>query len=114
MVGECLGLLNVREVKNIERKGERGIRRVGIKKNEILLAEIEFMKKREVRFNKKNQYVGSEIDEIERGQKEMKLVGGRFDYEIGGQSSFSARIFRQGDGVELNNHYPPAEPRPLQ
>ncbi|CAN1847278.1 Floral homeotic protein AGAMOUS [Linum perenne] len=46
MLGESLGGLNAKELKNLESKLEKGISRIRSKKNELLFAEIEYMQKR--------------------------------------------------------------------
>ncbi|XP_071930616.1 floral homeotic protein AGAMOUS isoform X1 [Coffea arabica] len=114
MLGESLGSLNLRELKNIESKVERGISRVRSKKNELLFAEIEFMQKREVDLHNNNQYLRSKIAETERAQHDMNLVPGSSDYELVSAQPFDARTFLQVNGLQLNNHYPRQEQRPLQ
>ncbi|XP_020547326.1 floral homeotic protein AGAMOUS-like [Sesamum indicum] len=46
MLGESLGALTLRDLKNLESRVERGISRIRSKKNELLFAEIEYMQKR--------------------------------------------------------------------
>ncbi|XP_027157148.1 floral homeotic protein AGAMOUS-like [Coffea eugenioides] len=114
MLGESLGSLNLRDLKNLESKVERGISRVRSKKNELLFAEIEFMQKREVDLHSNNQYLRSKIAETERAQHDMNLMPGSSDYELVSAQPFDARTFLQVNGLQLNNHYPRQEQRPLQ
>uniref|UniRef100_A0A5B7BI89 Floral homeotic protein AGAMOUS n=1 Tax=Davidia involucrata TaxID=16924 RepID=A0A5B7BI89_DAVIN len=46
MLGEALGSMSIRDLKNLEVRLERGISRIRSKKNELLFAEIEYMQKR--------------------------------------------------------------------
>ncbi|KAL3851426.1 hypothetical protein ACJIZ3_013308 [Penstemon smallii] len=71
MLGESLGALSLRELKNLEGKVERGISRIRSKKNELLFAEIEYMQKREIDLHNNNQYLRAKIVESERVQQHM-------------------------------------------
>ncbi|KAL3520133.1 hypothetical protein ACH5RR_018282 [Cinchona calisaya] len=114
MLGESLGSMNLRELKNLENKVERGISRVRSKKNELLFAEIEFMQKREADLHNNNQYLRSKIAETERAQQDMNLMPGSSDYELVSPQPYDARNFLQVNGVQSNNHYPRQDQRPLQ
>ncbi|XP_023003147.1 floral homeotic protein AGAMOUS-like isoform X2 [Cucurbita maxima] len=46
MLGESLSSLSVKDLKSLESKLEKGISRIRSKKNELLFAEIEYMRKR--------------------------------------------------------------------
>ncbi|KZV56019.1 MADS-box transcription factor AGAMOUS [Dorcoceras hygrometricum] len=61
MIGESLGGLTLRELKNLETKVERGISRIRSKKNELLFAEIEYMQKREIDLHHNNQYLRAKV-----------------------------------------------------
>ncbi|KAG8385379.1 hypothetical protein BUALT_Bualt03G0036900 [Buddleja alternifolia] len=67
MLGESLGALTLRDLKNLETRVEKGIGRIRSKKNELLFAEIEYMQKR--------------IAETERAQQHMNLMPGNSEYE---------------------------------
>nr|WBO25764.1 AGAMOUS-like protein [Lavandula angustifolia] len=80
MVGECLGALNLRELKNLEGRVERAISKIRAKKNELLFAEIEYMQKRqEIDLHQNNQYLRAKIAESEREQQHMNLMPGSSD-----------------------------------
>ncbi|CAN1283411.1 Floral homeotic protein AGAMOUS [Linum perenne] len=61
MLGESLGGLNAKELKNLESKLEKGISRIRSKKNELLFAEIEYMQKREVDLHNNNQLLRAKV-----------------------------------------------------
>nr|KJB59557.1 hypothetical protein B456_009G265100 [Gossypium raimondii] len=48
LMGDSLSSLTVKELKQVENRLERGITRIRSKKHEMLLAEIEFLQKREI------------------------------------------------------------------
>ncbi|KAJ4904132.1 Agamous-like MADS-box protein AGL5 [Raphanus sativus] len=48
ILGESLGSLNLKELKNLEGRLEKGISRARSKKHEMLVAEIEYMQKMEI------------------------------------------------------------------
>ncbi|CAI9757194.1 unnamed protein product [Fraxinus pennsylvanica] len=60
ILGEGVGTLKYKELKNLEMKVEKAIGRIRLKKNELLFAEIEFMQKR--------------IAETERAQQQMDMM----------------------------------------
>ncbi|CAF2093928.1 hypothetical protein BRARA_E00310 [Brassica rapa] len=63
ILGESLGSLNLKELKNLEGRLEKGIGRVRSKKHEMLVAEIEYMQKREIELQNDNMYLRSKINE---------------------------------------------------
>ncbi|KAK6133555.1 hypothetical protein DH2020_032684 [Rehmannia glutinosa] len=88
MLGESLGALSLRELKNLETKVERGISKIRSKKNELLFAEIEYMQKR--------------VAETERAQQHMNLMpAGNSGFELIAQSQpFDARGYLQVNGLQ--------------
>ncbi|CAK9152663.1 unnamed protein product [Ilex paraguariensis] len=107
MLGESLGSLSVRDLKNLESRLERGISKIRSKKvlNELLFAEVEFMQKREVDLHNNNQYLRAKIAENERAQQQMTLMPGNSDYELLPPQPFEARNYLQINGLQLNDHY---------
>ncbi|KAK6124160.1 hypothetical protein DH2020_042069 [Rehmannia glutinosa] len=101
MLGECLGALQLKDLKNLETRVERGISRIRAKKNELLFAEIEYMQKR--------------IAETERVQQHMNLMPGSSDFELGQPQTFDARNYFQVNGLQNpNDDYPRQDQTPLQ
>ncbi|KAK6123952.1 hypothetical protein DH2020_042297 [Rehmannia glutinosa] len=101
MLGECLGALQLKDLKNLETRVERGISRIRAKKNELLFAEIEYMQKR--------------IAETERVQQHMNLMPGSSDFELGQPQQFDARNYFQVNGLQNpNDDYPRQDQTPLQ
>nr|CBY05398.1 SHATTERPROOF1-like protein [Lepidium appelianum] len=91
IVGESLGSLNYKELKNLEGRLEKGISRVRSKKNEMLVAEIEYMQKREMELQHDNMYLRAKISEGTRLnpelQQESSVIQGTTVYESGVSSS---------------------------
>ncbi|KAK1388772.1 floral homeotic protein AGAMOUS [Heracleum sosnowskyi] len=76
IVGEGLGSLTFKELKNLEGKLEKAIGKIRSRKNETLFAEIELMQKREIELQHANMYLRAKISENERMQQHMSLMPG--------------------------------------
>ncbi|XP_060193071.1 floral homeotic protein AGAMOUS isoform X4 [Lycium barbarum] len=119
-MGESLAALNLRDLKNLEQKIEKGISKVRSKKNELLFAEIEYMQKREVDLHNNNQYLRAKIAETERAQhqhqqQQMNLMPGSSSYELlPPPQQFDTRNYLQVNGLQSNNHYPRQDQPSLQ
>ncbi|KAL7102737.1 hypothetical protein ACP275_08G136800 [Erythranthe tilingii] len=100
MLGESLGALTLRELKNLESRVERGISKIRSKKNELLFAEIEYMQKREIDLHHNNQYLRAKVAETERAQQQMNLMPGSSDYALVQPHQFDARDFLQAHGQD--------------
>ncbi|WMV54446.1 hypothetical protein MTR67_047831 [Solanum verrucosum] len=61
LVGEGLCSLNVRELKQLENRLERGITRIRSKKHEAILAETENLHKREIQLEQENAFLRSKL-----------------------------------------------------
>lgn len=70
LVGESIGNMTSKELKSLESRLERGIGRVRSKKHELLLAEIEYMQKREADLHNENMFLRAKVAEAERAQQE--------------------------------------------
>ncbi|KAL0321326.1 UNVERIFIED_CONTAM: Floral homeotic protein AGAMOUS [Sesamum radiatum] len=117
MLGESLGALTLRELKNLESRVERAISKIRSKKNELLYAEIEYMQKRqEIDLHHNNHFLRAKIAESERGQQHMNLMGGNSEYdELVQPQPFDARDYLQVNGLQPhNNGYPRQDQPPLQ
>nr|AXY87465.1 MADS-box protein-like protein [Cymbidium goeringii]QDF44722.1 STK [Cymbidium goeringii]QDF44725.1 STK [Cymbidium faberi] len=80
LMGEGLSSLNLKELKQLENRLERGITRVRSKKHELLFAEIEYMQKREVELQNDNMYLRAKLAESERAQQ-ANIVQAGIDFE---------------------------------
>ncbi|KAI9120414.1 hypothetical protein K1719_007447 [Acacia pycnantha] len=111
MMGEGLGNLNSKDLKNLEGRLERGISRIRSKKNELLFAEIEYMQKREIDLHNNNQLLRARIAESERNQQQnMNVVGGggsEYDQSMQShqQQQFDNRGYFQVTALQPNHHY---------
>ncbi|KAF9589151.1 hypothetical protein IFM89_019467 [Coptis chinensis] len=92
--GEALSCLSIKELKQLESRLEKGISRIRSKKNEMLLAEIEYMQKREIDLHNDNIYLRSKIAENERAQQHMNSLPGN-EYEAMTSAPYDARNFLQ-------------------
>lgn len=79
LVGEGLGSLNVRELKQLESRLERGISKIRSKKHDLIIAETENLQKREVQLEQENAFLRAKIAENERLQQLSMMPAGQ-DY----------------------------------
>ncbi|KAI9075528.1 hypothetical protein K1719_042506 [Acacia pycnantha] len=76
LMGDALSTLNVKELKQLENRLERGLSRIRTKKHEMLLAEIEYMQKKELELENENLCIRTKIAQVERAEEE-EMVSGR-------------------------------------
>ncbi|XP_004513719.1 agamous-like MADS-box protein MADS1 isoform X1 [Cicer arietinum] len=72
ILGEALGSLSLKELKNLEGRLEKGLSRVRSRKHETLFADVEFMQKREIDLQNQNNYLRAKIAECERAQQQQQ------------------------------------------
>ncbi|XP_078434394.1 agamous-like MADS-box protein AGL11 [Wolffia australiana] len=102
LMGEHLDSLNVKELKQLENRLERGIARVRSKKQELLFAEIEYMQKREMELENESMFLRSKLAETERTQQLIQ-AGPEFD----GLPSFDPRgYYHPLQMFDPSQHYP--------
>nr|AFY98824.1 AGAMOUS-like protein [Platanus x hispanica]AFY98825.1 AGAMOUS-like protein [Platanus x hispanica] len=113
LMGESLSSMNVKQLKHLETRLEKGINRIRSKKNELLFAEIEFMQKREIDLQNDNMYLRAKIAENERTQQQLNMMPGP-SYEVMPPQAFDSRNFLQVNQMEPNRHYSRQESIALQ
>ncbi|XP_076935982.1 floral homeotic protein AGAMOUS-like [Bidens hawaiensis] len=116
-MGESLGNMPAKDLKNLESKLEKGISRIRSKKNELLFAEIEYMQKRENELHNNNQFLRAKIAENERAQQQhMSLMPGSSDYDLlpPAHQPFDGRNYLQVNDLQPNNSYSCQDQTPLQ
>ncbi|KAG4945729.1 hypothetical protein JHK87_041736 [Glycine soja] len=116
MMGESLGPLTAKELKNLETKLEKGISRIRSKKNELLFAEIEYMQKREIDLHNNNQLLRAKIAEGERNHHNLAVLPGGSNYDSlqTSQQQFDSRGYFQVTGLQPNNQYARQDQMSLQ
>ncbi|XP_027190212.1 floral homeotic protein AGAMOUS isoform X6 [Cicer arietinum] len=106
MMGESLGSMTAKELKNLEGKLEKGISRIRSKKNQLLFAEIEYMQKR--------------IAESERNHHNMSVLPGGTSYESmqsqhqQQQQQYDSRGYFQVTGLQPSSQYARQDQMSLQ
>ncbi|XP_031104815.1 agamous-like MADS-box protein MADS1 [Ipomoea triloba] len=106
ILGESLGVLTHKELKNLEGKVEKAIGRVRSKKNELLFSEIELMQKREIELQNANMYLRAKIGEFERAQQQMNLMpGSEYQEPMTTSQTYDAHNFLPLTLLEPNQHY---------
>nr|AAF08830.2 transcription factor MADS1 [Hyacinthus orientalis] len=102
LMGESLDPLNVKELKQLETRLERGITRVRSKKHELLFAELEYMQKREVELQTDNMYLRAKIGENERAHQASVVQAGT---EFDALPTFDSRNYYQVHMLQAASHY---------
>ncbi|CAN1329550.1 Floral homeotic protein AGAMOUS [Linum perenne] len=115
IVGESLGGLNAKELKNLESKLEKGISKIRSKKSELMFAEIEYMQKREIDIHNNNQLLRAKIAETERKQEmesnnSYEIVHRHQHHEFGSRNYFEPNALQSheqdDDHDEEEGHIP--------
>ncbi|CAN8279973.1 unnamed protein product [Cochlearia groenlandica] len=120
IVGESLGSLNYKELKNLEGRLEKGISRVRSKKNELLVAEIEYMQKREIELQQDNMYLRAKISEggrLNHEHQQSSVIQGTAVYESSGHDQPPQHYNRNYIPVNLfepNQQFSGQDQPPLQ
>ncbi|KAL0714853.1 hypothetical protein Bca4012_021832 [Brassica carinata] len=122
IVGESLGSLNFKELKTLEGRLEKGISRVRSKKSELLVAEIEYMQRREMELQHDNMYLRAKIQQGARLNSEQRgssVIQGTAVYESGlssshDQSQHYNRNYIPVNLLEPNQQFSGQDKPPLQ
>ncbi|KAK9271194.1 hypothetical protein L1049_026784 [Liquidambar formosana] len=109
LMGESLGSLTVKELKQLENRLERGITRIRSKKHEMLLAEIEYMQKREMELENESICLRAKIAESERLQQADMVAAN----DLNTIQAYVARNFFQPNLLEGGPAYTHADKKTL-
>ncbi|KAF1896615.1 hypothetical protein Lal_00034314 [Lupinus albus] len=102
LMGDALSTLTVKELKQLENRLERGITRIRSKKHEMLLAEIEYLQKREIELENENLCLRTKIAEVDRFQQ-ANMVSGQ---ELNAIQALASRNFFNPIMIETGTAYP--------
>nr|VDC74543.1 unnamed protein product [Brassica rapa] len=111
LMGETIGSMSPKELRNLEGRLDRSVNRIRSKKNELLFAEIDYMQKREVDLHNDNQLLRAKIAENERNNPSMSLMPGGSNYEQimpppqTQPQPFDSRNYFQVAALQPNNHH---------
>ncbi|KAA8538753.1 hypothetical protein F0562_028352 [Nyssa sinensis] len=111
LMGEGLSSLNVKELKQLENRLERGITRIRSKKHELILAETENLQKRETELEYENACIRAKIVENERLQQLSMMPGHGHDYNA--IQAFLSRNVLQLNMMEAEPLYRPLPDKSL-
>ncbi|KAJ7982747.1 AGAMOUS MADS box factor transcription factor [Quillaja saponaria] len=75
LMGDALSTLSIKELKQLENRIERGITRIRSKKHELMLAEIEYLQKREIELENENLCLRTKIGDVERYEQANMVSG---------------------------------------
>lgn len=99
LMGDSLSSLTVKELKQLENRLERGITRIRSKKHELLLAEIEFLQKREIELENESVCIRTKIAEVERLQQANMVTGAELNaiHALASRNFFSPQMMEGGN-----------------
>ncbi|KAK8914209.1 Floral homeotic protein AGAMOUS [Platanthera zijinensis] len=115
LMGEALSTMNMRDLKQLEARLEKGINKIRSKKNEVLYAEIEYMRKKEMELQNDNMYLRNKIADNERAQhrqhqhqqqhqqQHVNITPTNDDYVF--MPTFDSRNFLQPNAMDSSNRY---------
>ncbi|KAL6176633.1 hypothetical protein ACLB2K_053266 [Fragaria x ananassa] len=109
LMGDSMSNLTVKELKQLENRLERGLTRIRSKKHEMLLAEIEYLQKREIELENENVLIRAKIAEVERLQQ-ADLVSGA---ELNAIQALASRNFFDSTMMEGETSYSQPEKKLL-
>lgn len=101
LMGDSLSSLTVKELKQLENRLERGITRIRSKKHEMLLAEIEYLQKREIELENESVCLRTKIAEIERLEQANMVSGPELNaiQALASRNFFSPNVIEGGTGT---------------
>ncbi|XP_010530389.1 PREDICTED: floral homeotic protein AGAMOUS-like [Tarenaya hassleriana] len=109
MLGETIASMTPKELRNLETKLETGISRIRSKKNEMLSAEIEHMRKREVDLYNDNNLLLAKVAENERNHLSMMSMimpgMGGSNYNEGRSQPLDSRGYFHVAALQPNHHH---------
>ncbi|XP_038889600.1 agamous-like MADS-box protein AGL11 isoform X1 [Benincasa hispida] len=105
LMGDSLSALTVKELKQLENRLERGITRIRSKKHEMLLAEIEYLQKREIELENENVCIRTKIAEVERVQQANMVSGQELNaiQALASRNFFSPNMMEGGGAVTFSH-----------
>nr|BBC78346.1 AGAMOUS-like MADS-box protein [Larix gmelinii var. japonica] len=110
LMGDGLTALNIKELKQLEVRLEKGISRVRSKKNEMLLEEIDIMQRREHILIQENEILRSKIAECQNSHNTNMLSAQEYD----ALPAFDSRNFLHANLIDAAHHYAHQEQTTLQ
>ncbi|KAM7459684.1 hypothetical protein LguiA_036678 [Lonicera macranthoides] len=105
LMGEGLGSLDAKELKQLENRLDRGITRIRSKKHEMILAETEFLQRRETELEHENACLRAKIAENERVQ-ELGMMSTSEQQDYNAIHTYLARSGLQLNMMDATTHYP--------
>ncbi|KAJ0263623.1 Floral homeotic protein AGAMOUS [Hirschfeldia incana] len=112
LMGETIGSMSPKELRNLEGRFDRSIIRIRSKKNELFFAEIDYMQKRsmqEADLDSDNQLLRAKIAENERNNPSINLMPGGYEQITQPPQTqskmFDSRNYFQVAALQPNNHH---------
>ncbi|KAL5228030.1 hypothetical protein ABZP36_016295 [Zizania latifolia] len=110
LVGESIGNMTAKELKNLESRLEKGISRIRSKKHELLFSEIEYMQKREADLQSENMFLRAKVAETERARVQQAQQAAEDEMvaaPMAGGSSSATELEALPATFDTREYYPP-------
>ncbi|KAG6488594.1 hypothetical protein ZIOFF_049841 [Zingiber officinale] len=105
LLGESLASMSLRDIKQLETRLEKGITKIRSKKNELMLAEINYMQRREMELQNGNMYLRNKIAEYERTQQMPVFPSSTTALGFEAVPPYDSRNMLQGNTMQPDQTY---------
>ncbi|WVZ96932.1 hypothetical protein U9M48_042511 [Paspalum notatum var. saurae] len=75
LIGDSIATMSHKDLKQLEARLDKGLGKIRARKNEVLCSELEYMQRREMELQNDNLYLRSRVDESERAQQTVNMMG---------------------------------------
>ncbi|XP_066361106.1 MADS-box transcription factor 58-like [Miscanthus floridulus] len=75
LIGDSITTMSHKDLKHLETRLDKGLGKIRARKNEVLCSELEYMQRREMELQNDNLYLRSRVEENERAQQTVNMMG---------------------------------------
>ncbi|CAN6344915.1 unnamed protein product [Urochloa humidicola] len=75
LIGDSIATMSHKDLKHLEARLDKGLVKIRARKNEVLCSELEHMQRREMELQNDNLYLRSRVEENERAQQTVNMMG---------------------------------------
>ncbi|CAL4896201.1 unnamed protein product [Urochloa decumbens] len=75
LIGDSIATMSHKDLKQLEARLDKGLVKIRARKNEVLCSELEYMQRKEMELQNDNLYLRSRVEENERAQQTVNMMG---------------------------------------
>ncbi|KAJ1262090.1 hypothetical protein BS78_09G080700 [Paspalum vaginatum] len=75
LIGDSIATMSHKDLKQLEARLDKGLGKIRARKNDVICSELEYMQRREMELQNDNLYLRSRVDESERAQQTVNMMG---------------------------------------